>query len=150
VQEVCGSDGGSAGEISRDSGAGEALSGEKFFEAMNDDFNTALALAKLFDMVSAGNCIIDDQNIPRERKKPLLFEVQRRIKELGGILGLFQQKPKELEISEQLINEKINRRLDYKKQKNFSAADAIRKELLELGVVLEDTKDGKTSWRIVT
>ncbi|MDD5746337.1 MAG: cysteine--tRNA ligase [Candidatus Omnitrophica bacterium] len=150
VQEVCGSDGGSAGEISRDPGAGEALNGEKFFEAMNDDFNTALALAKLFDMVSAGNCIIDDQNIPREQKKPLLFEVQRRIKELGGILGLFQQKPKELGISEQLINEKINRRLDYKKQKNFSAADAIRKELLELGVVLEDTKDGKTSWRIVT
>ncbi|MFH1782792.1 MAG: cysteine--tRNA ligase [Candidatus Omnitrophota bacterium] len=116
---------------------------EKFEEAMDDDFNTPKALAVLFDMVSRCNKLLDSDD---EWKGFQLCVALDLIKEMAEVLGL-EFLPKETSISEKEIQEKIDKRLEHKKNKNYQKADEIRKDLEAKGIVLEDTKDG-TTWRI--
>ncbi|HSA89029.1 MAG TPA: cysteine--tRNA ligase [Burkholderiales bacterium] len=106
----------------------------RFKEAMDDDFGTPEAVAVLFDLA---NEVFQG--------KP---DAARQLKALGGVLGLLQRDPLAFlqGRAEQWILEKIAEREAARKRKDYAAADRIRKELLEKGVVLED-KAGKTSWR---
>ena len=118
----------------------------RFVEAMDDDFNTAEALAVLFELV---------RDLNRARKEapeqaPILaFELKR----LGGILGLFGQEPSaflkagatNLPISEAEIEARIAARAEAKVQRDFGRADRIRDELAAMGIVLKDSREG-TSW----
>jgi len=111
----------------------------KYEEAMDDDFNTADAIAAIFELVKFMNTNITDQTT-KAFDAALLAELN----ELMDILGLTTERKAELldEDIEKLIEERQNAR----KEKNFARADEIRAELLNKGIVLEDTREG-VKWK---
>jgi cysteinyl-tRNA synthetase len=107
----------------------------RFKEAMDDDFGTPEALAVLFDL--AGKANQGDAGAASQ------------LKGLGAILGLLQRDPVQFlqgGDGDAWIGERIAAREAARRRKDFKAADDLRRELLDKGVVLED-KDGKTTWR---
>ena len=109
--------------------------GQRFKEAMDDDFSTPEAVAVLFDLATRVNS--------GERG------LARQLKSLAGILGLLQRDPVQFlqgGVEEGWIAERIAAREVARKRRDFASADRIRKELLDKGIVLED-KDGSTTWR---
>ncbi len=112
-----------------------------FKAAMDDDFNTPEAVAVLFDLASETNKTND----------PARASLLRA---LGGVLGLLQREPAaflqagvaESGYAPEKIEQLIAERVAAKKAKNYAEADRIRKELLDAGIVLEDTPQG-TVWR---
>ena len=111
----------------------------RFADAMNDDFNTPLAISVLFELVTEVN-----------RTKSARLAGQ--LKSLAGILGLLQRPPQQFlqggtGVDDAIVAEMINARTQAKAAKNFAEADRIRAELLSLGVVLEDKPGGLTEWR---
>ena len=111
----------------------------KFIEAMDDDFNTPQGLAVLFELVNASNKNMENTQFVSSARD-LLFE-------LKDILGLRLQRKSEaadLSSDEAAL---IERRNAARKKGDFKEADEIRKALEEKGIILEDTKDGKSTWR---
>ena len=108
---------------------------QRFAAAMDEDFNTALAVSVLFELASEVN----------RSKSPALA---RQLKALGGVLGLLQRDPKTFlqGDADAGIETLVAERAAAKKAKNFTEADRIRKELLDQGIVLEDSAGG-TTWR---
>lgn len=122
-----------------------------FIEAMDNDFNSALASGYLFDLVSLSNKLFDDNAISNERKYSILLYAKEIILELGSILGLFSKleaKTKEAELVNGLVKLLIEQRDAARQNRDFKKADSIRKRLLELGFILEDTKEGTSVRRI--
>jgi cysteinyl-tRNA synthetase len=129
-------------------GAGESYRA-RFGEAMNDDFNTAEAIAVLFDLAR-------EVNRARSGDPEEAASLAGVLKELGGVLGLLQADPEDFlkgaafsaadELSEAEIENLIQQRLHARKDKNWAEADRIRNELKEKGIVLEDGAGG-TTWR---
>lgn len=111
----------------------------KFDEAMDDDFNTADALAAIFELVKFCNT-----NLEGAHSKAFLQALLEEILELSDICGLTVEMAQELLDSD--IEALIEERQAARKAKNFARADEIRKELLEKGIVLEDTREG-VKWK---
>ena len=143
-------------KIDRDKGKGKRENGKNknqdvdefckmFEEAMDDDFNTAEALAVLFDHVTAINKKLSVASC----QPPELNHAKDALLRLGKVFGLFErpwQKTIDKGMSEEKIRDLIKQRNTAREKKDFTSADKIRKELDESGVILEDTKDG-TTWR---
>jgi len=114
-----------------------------FESAMDDDFNSAAALAQLFDFVRAINSA-NDAGVDEST----LGNAQSVLIELTGVLGLQleeeEQTPKE---AEPFIDLLLQVREELREAKQWEMADLIRDRLIELGITLEDGKDG-TTWRI--
>ena len=117
----------------------------RFADAMNDDFNTPLAIAVLFELANEIN----------KNKSAVLA---RQLVKLAGIVGLLQRPAQEflhagLASTEDggdlatFVAEQIAARVHAKKEKNFAEADRIRAGLLEKGIILEDKSGGLTEWR---
>ena len=109
----------------------------RFKAAMNDDFNTPLAFAVLFDLAGEAN---------RNRSA----EAASLLKQLAGTLGLLQQNPRTYlqagsKLGEASVAERIAARQAAKKARDFALADQIRDELAAQGVVLQDSPSG-TTW----
>ncbi len=104
--------------------------------AMEDDFNTADAVTAIFDLVSFAN-----KNVKETSSKAFAENILNKLTTLCDILGI---KPLETEEKGDTakIEELIAKRTEAKKAKDFATADAIRAELLEMGVVIEDTRAG--------
>ena len=123
---------------------------ERFNAAMCDDFNTAEAMAVLFELAKELNRALKEENAEQAK---VFYSTLRH---LTNILGLVQHNVDDflrsdigqeaLGLSESEIEELIQQRVDAKKAKDFTKADSIRQNLLDQGVVLEDTRQG-TLWR---
>jgi cysteinyl-tRNA synthetase len=112
-----------------------------FTEAMDNDFNTAGAIAALFELVKAINTA-RDTGATGEQLQPS----QDVFRELTGVLGLRLEEKKGSSEQEAQVNALIAERTEARKQKQWARSDEIRDQLKEMGVILEDSKDG-TTWR---
>lgn len=118
----------------------------RFRAAMNDDFNTVVAVSTLFELAS-------EVNRTRDRAPA------RQLRELGRVLGLLDREPRVFlqsatgtqdagaALDADAIEASIAARVAAKRAKNYAEADRIRGELLAAGVVLEDKPGGATEWR---
>ncbi len=117
----------------------------RFSDAMNDDLNTPIAIAVLFDLANEVN-------------KTHSVALARQLSKLAGIVGLLGRTPQEYlhavpvggDDADDLaakVMAQIEARAAAKKSKNFAEADRIRNDLLAMGVLLEDKPSGITEWR---
>jgi len=116
-------------------------------QAMDDDFNTPVALSVLFDLVR-------DLNKAKESDRQKACALAATLKYLGNLLGILQEDADaflkgsgDAARGEDNVEQQIQARLDAKKAKDWALADNIRNALKEQGVILEDSPDGTTSWR---
>jgi len=137
-----------AGEA--DSGAIEQLEQlkVKFEEAMNDDLNTSVALSVVFELVRLSNGLFE-----KDAATPATFgAIDELFGTLGGdVLGIVQDEYSQVsEGDEQMIDALVKVLIEQRSQargrKDFAAADAVRDQLAEIGIILED-KPGETIWR---
>ncbi len=122
----------------------------RFEQAMDDDFNTPVALSVLFDLARELNKV-------KEADQEKAEVLAATLKYLGGLLGILQDDPEaflkgishtaDAETGALEIEQQIQARIDAKKSKDWALADQIRDELKAQGVILEDAPDGTTSWR---
>ena len=112
---------------------------ENFDDSMADDFNTADAIAAVFDLVKFANT-----NVAEGSSKAFADALRGKIQSLCDILGIITEKKAELLDAD--IEQLIEERQAARKAKNFARADEIRNELLEKGIVLEDTREG-VKWK---
>jgi cysteinyl-tRNA synthetase len=122
--------------------ASQVISTEQSFtDAMDDDFNTPLALAALYELVKAINTARDNG-----ANSDQLQPAQAMLRELTGVLGLRLQEKEGPGDADKFVDLLVEVRSEVRKQKLWAMSDLIRDRLKELGVTLEDTKEG-TKWR---
>ena len=114
---------------------------EKYEAAMDDDFNTADAISALFEMVKLANSTASEES--SLAYVDLLLE---KIDMLCQVMGILTERKKET--LDQEVEELIAKRQAARKERNFALADEIRGKLLEMGIVLEDTREG-VKWKRV-
>lgn len=114
---------------------------KKFEAAMDDDFNTADAISAIFEMVKLSNSTISE-----ESSGAYLEELKGSIERLCEVLGIITEK--KAEVLDDEIEAMIEERQQARKAKNFALADEIRGKLLDMGIVLEDTREG-VKWKRV-
>ncbi|RPI32232.1 MAG: cysteine--tRNA ligase [Chloroflexota bacterium] len=115
--------------------------GKGFVESMDDDFNTAGAIGYLFELVRLINTARD-----AGAGAAVLEPAQDQLRELAGVLGLRLERPEKGGAAEPFINLLIQVRTELRKQKLWPLSDLVRDQLAELGVILEDSKEGST-WK---
>jgi cysteinyl-tRNA synthetase len=133
---------------------------DKFDAALDDDFNTAQALGHVFDMVRlTNNLIADEKNMSASNKSEILAAAKKIFGHFGAVLGIFQNdadqfflSDKETELRKRGLNVEdieslIKKRQAAREAKDWTKADAIRKELAGLHIVLKDLAN-QTSWII--
>lgn len=114
---------------------------EKFITAMDDDINTADAISVIFELARFINTNVNEESSIEFAKKCLA-----EFEELTNVLNIVNKKQEE--VLDDDIEKLIQDRVDAKKNKDFALADEIRNKLLEMGIVLEDTRQG-TKWKRV-
>jgi cysteinyl-tRNA synthetase len=159
IQGLAGTKMDSAGALSKTGGQfSELLSSfmARVTEAMDDDFNTALAIGHVFELIRELNRFLDSKP-SSVKENEIILAAQERLAEAGKILHLFGRTPKEwyaslmqvkgIGISEAEIHRKIKERQDARLSKDWKSADMIRNELEEKGIILEDKKE-ITDWKV--
>ena len=112
---------------------------KKFEDAMEDDFNTADAVSAIFELVKLANSTADASST-----KSYVSCLLKEIEQLCDVLGIITERKTEVLDSE--IEEMIAARQQARKDRNFALADEIRGKLLDMGIVLEDTREG-VKWK---
>jgi len=135
----------SAKGLSAEAASALATQGETtqqaFTDAMDDDFNTPLALAALYELVKAINTGRDN-GATSDQLEP----GQATLRGLTGVLGLRLREKQGSGDADKFIDLLVEVRTEVRKQKLWAMSDLIRNQLKELGVTIEDTKEG-TTWR---
>ena len=108
---------------------------KKYEAAMDDDLNTADAISVIFELVKYANV-----NVTEESTKATVELVLNTVTKLCDILGIITEKKKEILDSD--IEALIEERQSARKAKNFARADEIRDQLSDMGIILEDTREG--------
>ncbi len=129
---------------------------EEFKDSMDDDFNSAKAIGSIFDLIRNINSIIQSSDfkmtLPIKESLVLAYKV---ITEHGRVLGFDFEKKRhgvtnkaksDLVLDNEEINDLINLRNEARREKDFKRADEIRKKLYNVGILLEDRKEG-TIWK---
>ncbi|MBI4842759.1 MAG: cysteine--tRNA ligase [Nitrospirae bacterium] len=152
---------GSAGEKEKLSGAEELKAllssfNEKFRSSMDDDFNTASALGHIFELIREINRFLDSKPSGTAAKE-LMLSAKGLLAESGGVLNIFTRsseewyrslmRVKKIKLSEEQLLAIISERQEARAGRDWAAADEIRNELLEHGIILED-REGGTRWKI--
>lgn len=112
---------------------------EKFEAAMEDDFNTADAVSAVFELVKLANSTADADSTAAYVKG-----LEDLISRLCEVLGIITER--KTEVLDEEIEAMIAARQQARKEKNFALADEIRGKLLDMGIVLEDTREG-VKWK---
>ena len=115
------------------------------YNALNDDFNTPIALAALFEGVRIINSINDGKDTITEADKTLLQKLFNEI--VVDVLGLKEEEAGNSDKLDGLMNLILEWRKDVRTKKDFAASDKIRDELLKIGIQVKDGKDGVT-WTV--
>lgn len=119
---------------------------KKFEDAMNDDFNTALAIASVFDFCKEINIFINREDFALDNEsKILLQQAQRLIFDIDEVLGLLiGQKTSTVDsgLTEELVDLIIELRQQAREKKDWKTSDVIRDRLKDIGIILEDTPQG--------
>jgi len=123
-----------------------------FAEAMDDDFNTAAALAPVSELFRLANRLLEDPKAaPKKVRRRSLWRIREEAREIGGVLGLWQEHPsaylsRRMEamarcrgVDATWVEEQIAARAAARLAKDFAAADAIRDALAEKGIELMDS-----------
>ena len=113
----------------------------KFEAAMEDDFNTADAVSAIFELVKLANSTADSSST-----RKYVSSLRQMIGQLCDVLGIITERKAEILDSE--IEAMIEERQQARKAKNFALADEIRGRLLDMGIALEDTREG-VKWKRV-
>jgi cysteinyl-tRNA synthetase len=126
------------------SNIGEAIRSarDQFESAMDDDLNTAQALAAMFELVRQANIALSEGNLAEDDRKGIIdfFAV------LDGRLAIVPSMEDAVHSDQEQIEALITQRNEARRNRDFALSDKLRDELLRLGVVIEDTKEG-TRWR---
>ena len=132
---------------------------ERFGEAMDDDFNTALAIAGIFDLTRVVNRVVAEHPRPDNCIRQLLAQARQAVGDIATVLGIFTSRPTEyleriksrkaagLEIAAKEIEALIAERTAARKEKNFKRSDEIRDYLLTRNIELKDSPQG-TTWTV--
>lgn len=127
---------------------------EKFIEAMDNDFNTSLAISGAFNYISQLSQMIGKKNHVQD-----MVDIKAALVDIYNVLELFQEDPKIVlkkirekylnlnGITEEKILDLIERRKQMKESKDYSSADRIREMLTSHGILIKDTREG-TEWDI--
>lgn len=150
-----------AGDAFAASLTGEFLAGitesrTRFLASMDDDFNTGGAIGELFELVKRLNKFVDENRLEETRDAQLAAQLKsgcRVFRELAAVLGVFtkpaaqeEEAGEDSNLVNDLMNLLIELRKNAKKSKDFATADAIRNQLKDLGITLEDRPGGVTEW----
>ena len=129
---------------------------DTFAEAMDDDFNTAVAIAALFELSHDINRLLQN---PSPHAPQVLHKGREAFAVAGEVLGIFQEDPhvfleaererkaEKLTLTTEEIEKLITERNEARNKKNWARADEIRGQLASQGIILEDTSKG-TTWRV--
>ena len=112
---------------------------EKYEAAMDDDFNTADAISAVFELVKLSNSTASE-----ESTRSYVDYLKNTIESLCDVLGIITERKAEALDDE--VEELIAARQQARKEKNFARADEIRNQLLDMGIILEDTREG-VKWK---
>jgi len=115
----------------------------RFTAGMDEDFNTREASASLFDLAAFSNALVHKGRVSPADKEALL----KAFRELGGILGLLQEKGEDVEVVGGLVELLQEMRQEARARKDYATSDKIRDRLKEIGVVIEDGGQG-FRWRV--
>jgi cysteinyl-tRNA synthetase len=117
---------------------------EGFIEDMDDDFNSAGALGKIFELVREINSMRD-----AGASQAQLDPAQNQIREFADVFGLVLDDGKSdaAQSADPFIQMLVDLRFELKKQKNWALADQIRNQLTEQGITIEDSKEGSLWYR---
>ena len=133
---------------------------EAFLAKMDDDFNTGGATGDLFEMARSLNRFIDSEKLEETAGRTasnleLLTQGMSILKEMGAILGIFLRPPKQSnsndhseELLDGLVKLLIQLRADARTKRDFATSDSVRNGLTQIGVALQDGKEG-TTWSII-
>jgi len=132
----------------------------KVEEAMDDDFNTALAIGHFYELQTSLNSLLNlSQGRPTEGIASIMKQSLDQLSKLGWIFGLFREDPqryrevqkreglKKLKVSEDEILRLIEERNQARRNKDWKRADEIRNGLASEGILLEDSSSG-TQWKL--
>ncbi|MDM8539589.1 cysteine--tRNA ligase [Desulfococcaceae bacterium HSG9] len=135
----------------------------RFCQAMDDDFNTALGIGFLFDLLRNTNRLLDQIQASSSTDMSLISQIQSNYATLyamGGVIGILTQSPddyiaskksetlEERSVDPQAVDELVAQRTQARQSKDWAVADKIRQQLNEMGVQVEDRPEGAV-WRIV-
>lgn len=109
---------------------------QQFIDALEDDLNTADGLAAIFELVRELNTMLLDTDVSKDQLEAAL----KLFNELAGVLGLLYNKRSD--DLPQAVLDLVEERKEARKAKDFSRADALRDEILALGYVIEETRQG--------
>ena len=112
-----------------------------FEKAMDDDLNTADAISAMYELVKYSNVELSEDN-----SREIIEKAYNTLMDLAKVIGILNRKDEEENLDEK-VEKLIQDRQDARKNKDFALADKIRDELLEMGIVLKDTRDGVV-WEI--
>lgn len=152
--------------LSENKATGEKLSvpddlsqsiGKAFVEAMDDDFNSSLAISQLFQIFKFANTLMADKKQPKGAVAVALQAIKHSVVDAYAVLGLLQENPAsfidvlnkkhlaEAGLTEEAVQTLISQRAEAKGQKDYAAADGIREALDRQGITLQDSRTG-TTW----
>jgi cysteinyl-tRNA synthetase len=115
---------------------------EEFMQALSDDLNTPKALASIFEFLREINAKLDSFNVTSDDLK----DIGAYFKKINELLGVLKFQKAEKSDADREIDELVQKRIDAKKNKDFKTADALRDQLNQLGIIMEDTKVG-VKWK---